>query len=84
MNELPSLKETVATYGLLAKKSLGQNFLLDMNITGKIIRSSLAAQNKPDWRGEAGYEVEWMDDGVQIVLTGSEQPDAYYFLPFEQ
>lgn len=33
---------------------------------------------------EAGYEVEWMDDGVQIVLTGSEQPDAYYFLPFEQ
>ena len=34
--------------------------------------------------GEASYEVEWMDDGVQIVLIGSEQPDAYYFLPFEQ
>ena len=34
--------------------------------------------------GKADYKVEWMDDGVQIVLIGSEQPDAYYFLPFEQ
>ena len=36
MTELPSLKETVAKYQLLAKKSLGQNFLLDQNITDKI------------------------------------------------
>ena len=38
MQELPSLKETVEKYQLLAKKSLGQNFLLDTNITEKIIR----------------------------------------------
>ncbi len=57
MLELPSLKETVDSYGLLAKKSLGQNFLLDMNITNKIIRSSLNLQNKNDFSGEMVYEI---------------------------
>lgn len=41
---LPSLRETVDFYGLMANKSLGQNFLLDSNITDKIIRRSLAKQ----------------------------------------
>lgn len=31
----------------------------------------------------AGYEVEWLEDGVQIALSGSEQPTAYYILPFK-
>lgn len=57
MKELPSLKETVEKYELLAKKSLGQNFLLDMNITDKIIRRSLEAQNKPDFANEYVYEI---------------------------
>jgi 16S rRNA (adenine1518-N6/adenine1519-N6)-dimethyltransferase len=57
MKELPSLKETVEAYGLLAKKSLGQNFLLDSNITDKIVRMSLAAQKKNDFSGEDVYEV---------------------------
>ncbi len=30
----------------------------------------------------AGYQVEWQDDAVLIILKGSEQPDAYYILPF--
>lgn len=57
MKELPSLKETVEAYGLLAKKSLGQNFLLDSNITDKIVRTSLAAQKKNDFSDEDVYEV---------------------------
>jgi len=57
MEKLPSLKDTVAKYELLAKKALGQNFLLDMNITDKIIRTSLEAQNKPDFSGEYVFEV---------------------------
>ena len=57
MTELPSLRETVDKYGLLAKKSLGQNFLLDQNITDKIIRSSLAAQNKRDFIDSEIYEI---------------------------
>lgn len=35
---LPPLREVIAAYGLQAKKSLGQNFLLDQNITDKIVR----------------------------------------------
>lgn len=31
----------------------------------------------------AGYEVEWLEDGVKIALSGSEQPTAYYILPFK-
>ena len=33
---------------------------------------------------EASYEVTWRDDSVQIALIGSEQPTAYYVLPFER
>ncbi|MCH5276077.1 MAG: hypothetical protein J1E65_09560 [Lachnospiraceae bacterium] len=33
--------------------------------------------------GHAGYVVEWLEDGVQIALSGSEQPTAYYILPFK-
>ena len=35
---LPPLREVIATHGLAAKKSLGQNFLLDLNLTAKIAR----------------------------------------------
>lgn len=33
---LPPLREIIAKYGLGARKSLGQHFLFDMNITGRI------------------------------------------------
>jgi 16S rRNA (adenine1518-N6/adenine1519-N6)-dimethyltransferase len=35
---LPPLRETIARHGLAAKKSLGQNFLLDLNLLDKIAR----------------------------------------------
>jgi 16S rRNA (adenine1518-N6/adenine1519-N6)-dimethyltransferase len=37
---LPPLREVVAAHGLAAKKSLGQNFLFDLNLTGKIARAA--------------------------------------------
>ena len=37
---LPPLREVIARHGLSAKKSLGQNFLLDLNLTAKIARAS--------------------------------------------
>ncbi|WP_136658713.1 16S rRNA (adenine(1518)-N(6)/adenine(1519)-N(6))-dimethyltransferase RsmA [Nitratireductor sp. XY-223] len=37
---LPPLRETISRYGLNAKKSLGQNFLLDLNLTQKIARAA--------------------------------------------
>lgn len=52
-----SLRETVEKYGLLAKKALGQNFLLDQNITDKIIRMSLQKQGRESFAGCHVYEV---------------------------
>ena len=38
IDDLPPLRDVIATHGLDAKKSLGQNFLLDLNLTSKIAR----------------------------------------------
>ena len=38
MKKLPPLKDVISKYELRAKKSLGQNFLLDLNLTSKIAR----------------------------------------------
>lgn len=37
---LPPLREVIATHGLSARKALGQNFLLDLNLTAKIARAA--------------------------------------------
>ncbi|WP_413850364.1 16S rRNA (adenine(1518)-N(6)/adenine(1519)-N(6))-dimethyltransferase RsmA [Albidovulum sp.] len=37
---LPPLREVIARHGLAARKALGQNFLLDLNLTAKIARSA--------------------------------------------
>ena len=37
---LPPLREVIRRHGLAAKKSLGQNFLLDLNLTGRIARAA--------------------------------------------
>ncbi len=55
--DIPSLKETVDNHGLMAKKALGQNFLLDQNITDKIIKCSLAARGLDDFSTEDVFEV---------------------------
>ena len=38
IDSLPPLREVIAAHGLSARKSMGQNFLLDLNITAKIAR----------------------------------------------
>ncbi|WP_226780588.1 16S rRNA (adenine(1518)-N(6)/adenine(1519)-N(6))-dimethyltransferase RsmA [Oceaniglobus trochenteri] len=40
LDDLPSLAKVIAAHGLAAKKSLGQNFLLDLNLTEKIARQA--------------------------------------------
>jgi 16S rRNA (adenine1518-N6/adenine1519-N6)-dimethyltransferase len=40
IDDLPPLREVVREHGLLARKSLGQNFLFDLNLTSRIARSA--------------------------------------------
>ena len=37
---LPPLRDVIRRFDLSAKKSLGQNFLLDLNLTGRIARAA--------------------------------------------
>ncbi len=49
-DNLPPLRAVIAAHGLSAKKSLGQNFLLDLNLTRRIARAA-------DAQGCVVYEV---------------------------
>jgi 16S rRNA (adenine1518-N6/adenine1519-N6)-dimethyltransferase len=40
IDNLPPLREVIAAHGLMAKKQLGQNFLLDLNLTARIARTA--------------------------------------------
>lgn len=40
ITDLPPLREIIRAHDLRAEKSLGQNFLLDLNLTGKIARAA--------------------------------------------
>lgn len=52
-----STKEFVAKYDLMAKKALGQNFLLDSNIVDKIMRLSLKEQGISSLDGQSVVEI---------------------------
>ena len=45
IDSLPPLREVIAQHQLSAKKTLGQNFLLDLNLTAKIARQAGALQD---------------------------------------
>ena len=40
LSHLPPLRDVISVHDLRAEKSLGQNFLLDLNVTAKIVRSA--------------------------------------------
>ena len=40
IDALPPLRQVIAAHGLSARKALGQNFILDLNLTAKIARSA--------------------------------------------
>jgi 16S rRNA (adenine1518-N6/adenine1519-N6)-dimethyltransferase len=44
IDDLPPLREVIRRHGLSAKRSLGQNFLLDLNLTGRIARAAGALE----------------------------------------
>jgi 16S rRNA (adenine1518-N6/adenine1519-N6)-dimethyltransferase len=68
--ELPPLRDVIARAGLLAHKSLGQHFLLDLNLTGRIAR---AAGNLREGTtievgpGPGGLTRALLDNGAQLI-----------------
>ena len=63
-DKLPPLREVIAAHGLAPKKSLGQNFLFDLNLTAKIARAA-GAQD-----GGTFYEVGPGPGGLTRALLG--------------
>src|SRR5690348_15413237 len=45
IDDLPPLREVIREYSLSARKSLGQNFLLDLNLTARIARAAGPLEN---------------------------------------
>jgi 16S rRNA (adenine1518-N6/adenine1519-N6)-dimethyltransferase len=45
INSLPSIASTIKEYNLYAKKKLSQNFILDINLTNKIVNLSKTIRN---------------------------------------
>ena len=43
---LPALRDVIQKHGLAAKKNLGQNFILDLNLTAKIASLAGSVQDR--------------------------------------
>src|ERR1700759_3323339 len=45
IDDLPPLRDVIRRHGLTPKKSLGQNFLFDLNLTARIARTAEPLEN---------------------------------------
>ncbi|HUO02416.1 MAG TPA: 16S rRNA (adenine(1518)-N(6)/adenine(1519)-N(6))-dimethyltransferase RsmA [Rhizomicrobium sp.] len=69
---LPPLREVIAAHDLAAKKSLGQNFLLDLNLTAKIARAAGAGDGGLFYEvgpGPGGLTRALLQEGADKVIA---------------
>jgi 16S rRNA (adenine1518-N6/adenine1519-N6)-dimethyltransferase len=69
---LPPLREVIAAYGLAPKKSLGQNFLFDLNLTRKIARAAGAEEGGVFYEvgpGPGGLTRALLSEGASYVIA---------------
>ncbi len=77
VDSLPPLREVIATHGLAAKKSLGQNFILDLNLTSRIARvaGDLAQADVLEvGPGPGGLTRGLLAEGARHVLAVEKDP----------
>lgn len=69
-HQLPTIRAMVEKYNLAAKKSLGQNFLFDLNITNKIAKAAGDLQNLHVLEigpGPGGLTRALLDNGANVT-----------------
>ncbi len=77
IDALPPLRDVIATHGLSARKSLGQNFLLDLNLTAKIARQAgdvTACDVLEIGPGPGGLTRGLLSEGARRVLAIEKDP----------
>lgn len=71
-DNLPPLRDVIAAHGLAAKKSLGQNFLLDLNLTRRIARAAGAQAGGVFYEvgpGPGGLTRGLLEEGAEKVIA---------------
>jgi hypothetical protein len=68
---LPPLREVIRRYELSARKSLGQNFLLDLNLTGRIARAAKSALDRAGSRARCSPKARpWSRSSATSARSG--------------
>jgi 16S rRNA (adenine1518-N6/adenine1519-N6)-dimethyltransferase len=74
---LPPLREVIARYGIGARKSLGQNFILDLNLTRRIARAAGPLDDGTTIEigpGPGGLTRALLDEGAARVIAIERDP----------
>lgn len=70
--DLPPLREVIRQHGLDARRSLGQHFLLDLNLTARIARTVGPLDNRTVYEvgpGPGGLTRALLEAGAQVVAV---------------
>lgn len=76
---LPPLREIIRDHNLRAEKALGQNFLLDLNLTGKIARQAKTLAGRTVFEigpGPGGLTRALLESGAEKVIAIEYDPRA--------